>query len=142
MSSILIGVGEDCNTFDIHKLKRPDYPDCYLSPISHWHLVEHLYHLQRGIFPCFLLGLNSDLFSKDSRARTSLGLVCAGSMISSIIPLDAASYGFANFSLYSFISFVLNFSLSSSVASANWSLYIMLTAASGPITAISAVGHA
>ncbi|BAA30389.1 113aa long hypothetical protein [Pyrococcus horikoshii OT3] len=93
-----------------------------------------------GMFPCFFGGSLTLLFSKASRAMTIFALVSAGSMTSSMYPLAAATYGFANFSLYSCIFCLLNSSGFSAFAISF--LNIIFAAPSGPITAISAVGHA
>ena len=69
-----------------------------------------------------------------------LFLVSEGSITASTYPLAAAVYGFATASLYSSI-FSFRFKFLSSASSISF-LNIILAAPSGPITAISAVGHA
>ena len=54
--------------------------------------------IQRGMLPCFFGGRVSRLLASISRARTTLGLVSAGSITSSIIPRLAATYGFMSWS--------------------------------------------
>ena len=48
-----------------------------------------------GMFPCFLRGLLTTLFSSILNALINLARVSAGSMTSSINPRSAARYGFA-----------------------------------------------
>ena len=66
--------------------------------------------------------------------------VCRGSITSSMNPRPAGMYGFANFARYSSISSFRR--ASGSAAFAISSRYTTFAAASGPATAISAVGHA
>ncbi len=51
------------------------------------------------MFPCFREGRASRLFLAASSALTSRGRVSWGSMTSSMYPISAALYGFANFAL-------------------------------------------
>jgi len=75
-----------------------------------------------------------------SRALITIGLVSAGSITVSTVLLDAATNGFANFSVNS--STNCFFYASGSFELARSFLFIILTAASEPRTAIRAVGHA
>ena len=54
-----------------------------------------------GIFPCFLLGNTSALFSNILKALINFERVSSGRITSSTKPLSAALYGLANFSAYS-----------------------------------------
>src|SRR5207248_7435528 len=96
--------------------------------------------LQSGIFPCFFGGFLSRLFSRLRSAVISLRRVSRGWMTSSMNPRPAAIYGFANFARNS--ATLSARTAAGSAAESSSRLYRMLTAPSGPITAISAVGHA
>src|SRR5438093_4919844 len=56
---------------------------------------------QSGIRPCFLGGRDWRLSRSANSARINRGRVSCGSITSSRYPSAAATYGFANFSLYS-----------------------------------------
>src|SRR5256712_7062356 len=92
------------------------------------------------MLPCFRGGRASLFVFTDSRYLINTSLVSEGSMTSSTYPLPAAMYGLLNFSRYSLTSFL--FSATASFALAISLRKIMLIAASGPITAISAEGQA
>src|SRR5919106_2618218 len=94
----------------------------------------------RFMFPCFFHGLDSLLLTKASIARIIIGLVSIGSITKSILPISAAIYGLAYFSRNSFASFFLM--VLASVDCFKSFLCMMVIAASGPSTAISAVGQA
>src|ERR671933_155402 len=97
-------------------------------------------HHHRLILPCFFHGLGWFLFESISSALISIGLVSVGSITKSMVPFSAAIYGFANLSRYSFTScFFLTAASAELFSSLRWMIVI---AASGPNTAISAVGHA
>src|SRR5262245_6717371 len=101
---------------------------------------SYFIHLYKFMFPCFFHGCISLLVDNVSRARIIIGLVSIGSITKSIIPFSAAIYGLANFSLYSFArAFLVLAKFSDFLRSRRC---IIVIAASGPRTAISAVGHA
>ena len=58
-------------------------------------------NLHSGIFPCFLGGFLSRLFSSAASAVINLSRVSLGSITASMKPRFAAMYGFANLSRYS-----------------------------------------
>src|SRR5919201_7143485 len=92
------------------------------------------------MMPCFFQGLNSFLLARALSACIIMGRVSMGSITTSITPFSAAIYGFANLSRYSLASF---FFVSAAFGAFFRSLLcMMVTAASGPRTAISALGHA
>src|SRR5262249_38871466 len=102
--------------------------------------VPHDPHHQRLMLPCFFHGLASFLFASASSDLIIMGRVSAGSITASMVPFSAAMYGFANLSRNSLASRFL-------VASASGEFLrslrcIIVMAASGPRTAISAVGQA
>ena len=90
------------------------------------------------MLPCFLRGIHSFLLASIRSARTSFARVWRGSITSSIQPFSAARYGFAKRVENS--STLDCRKLSGSADDASSRRYRMLTAPSGPITAISAVG--
>src|SRR5262245_607445 len=91
------------------------------------------------MLPCFLDGLDSLLFAKASSAWIIVGLVSIGSTTASITPFSAAMYGFENLSRNSFCYCL--FVLTGSGDCFSFRRCIIVMAASGPRTAISAVGH-
>src|ERR671918_2913091 len=92
------------------------------------------------ILPCFFQGLESFLLARALSACIIMGLVSIGSITTSIILFSAAIYGFANLSRNSLASF---FFISAALGVFFSSLLcVMVIAASGPRTAILALGHA
>src|SRR3712207_3326592 len=92
------------------------------------------------MLPCFFQGLDSFLFARALSACIIMDLVSIGSITTSIIPFSAAIYGFANLSRNSLASF---FFVSAALGVFFSSLLcVIVTAASGPRTAISALGQA
>src|SRR2546421_11261152 len=96
--------------------------------------------IYKFMLPCFLNGLESFLFANASSEWIIIGLVSAGSNTASMIPFSAAMYGLANLSRNSLASFFLVVTASRDCFKSL--LCIIVMAASGPRTAISAVGHA
>src|SRR4026208_554076 len=104
------------------------------------HSLYYIMLNYKFMFPCFFHGLDSFLFAIASRARIIIGRVSRGSITRSITPFSAAIYGLANLSRNSFASFFLVATTSADCFKSL--LWIIVIAASGPSTAISAVGHA
>jgi len=92
------------------------------------------------MLPCFFGGFRSRLVSSAASAEISLRRVIRGGITSSMNPRAAATYGLANFSRNSATSSARY--AAGSAASSISRRYRTLTAPSGPITAISAVGQA
>src|SRR5512147_1827956 len=96
--------------------------------------------LHKGMLPCFLGGLRSRLVASVRSASMSRQRVSRGSITSSTYPRLAAEYGLANLAVYSAVK-----RASAAVGSGDLvisSLKRISTAPLGPMTAISAVGHA
>src|SRR5918996_6590350 len=92
------------------------------------------------MLPCFFQGLDSFLLARALSACIIMGLVSIGSITTSITPFSAAIYGFANLLRNSLASF---FFVSAAFGVFFRSLRCMIvTAVSGPRTAIAAPGHA
>src|SRR5271157_928241 len=93
-----------------------------------------------GIFPCFFGGLLSRFVSSMASAWISFLRVSRGWITASTKPRSETTYGLAKRSRNSSIFCCRTCSRLAAASSSR--LYTMSTAPSGPITAISAVGHA
>src|SRR5215467_5049525 len=123
----------------MHELLLGLFHPC-LQPINFGFFLSMQSHFYRFMFPCFFDGLDSLLVVRALSAAIIMGLVSIGSITISIIPFSAAMYGLANFSRNSLASFF--FTEAASADCFKSLLCIIVMAASGPKTAISAVGHA
>src|SRR5690606_9129364 len=144
VQGVAVDVRVDGDRLDAHLAAGAHHAHRELPAIGDQDLLEHggLRRLrvrgQSGMLPCFLGGFWSRFVASISSERMILARVSSGRITSSMYPSSAALKGLANFSRYSASSSTRR--AAGSLASWSSLRNTMLTAPSGPITAISAVG--